>query len=155
MHRTFQHILDPLQEAMRETFETLAFSEISDWKVTDTGPDTSPSCLGAAIALYHPLHCRLALLLNRDQVLEFVEIAYGPEIAASAGENGILQDSICELVNTIAGRFASALAQPDLPIALGIPETANETTILLEQCSNSKWIRFSLDGIPARCVLGG
>ena len=122
MDNSLPLILSTLREKVRETFETLTFSEVSSWEISSNIPDSTDSWIGAAIDIHQPICFRFMLLLDIDQCREFVETAYGPEIIDDPACEGILKDYVGELVNTIAGRLAASLTPPDGIIELGLPQ---------------------------------
>jgi hypothetical protein len=141
-------ILRSLPEAVQETFETLAFAEISDWTIIGNFPDTL-SVLGASISILQPFSGRLTLLLNPVQVRGLVETVYGLEVFASPEEDPVLlQDYVNELVNTIAGRLAASLAG-DIAINLGLPEPCAQDPDPSGTDHPRTRVRFSIEGVPA------
>jgi hypothetical protein len=149
----FLTVLGLLRQAVQETFEILTFSEVDEWKVADSTISFPETCLGAAIAILRPLPCRFTLFLDREQVREFVETAYGPEVAQTADETGLLRDYVGELTNTIAGRFVASLTTKKDRIALGLPRGIEESAFIYEQTKCRTAISFVLEGIPAWCAL--
>ncbi len=141
--------LDTLRETVRETFETIAFSEISSWEVVPDVPDSMNAWIGAAIDICQPVHCRYTLLIDREQCREFMETAYDPEISEDPAFEGILADYVGELVNTIAGRFAASLAQPGGDIELGLPQSCG----IPPAAENMTVVTFLLEDTVARCYL--
>lgn len=143
-----ESVITALRNAIQETFETLTFSEVSEWSTRK--PDLSPAepRIGSAIEIRTPIHARFTLLLNHSQCLEFVDTAYGPDVAESASESGILQDYINELVNTIAGRFAASLVQNNGQLLLGLPHAIDDT-----QPTPQNLFAFTIDGITSLCSL--
>ena len=142
-------VLETLHETARETFEILAFSEMSCWEIASTGPDSNDSWIGAAIDIHQPFSCRFSLLLNRKQCRQFVETAYGPEISDVPAIDCIFADYMGELANTIAGRLAAAFAQPDGKIVVGLPQPCGTPSADEKQTA----VSFLLEDTAAWCFL--
>lgn len=149
MDKSLPQALDTLRETVRETFETIAFSEISSWEAVTDNPDSPDAWIGAAIDICQPLHCRFTLLIDREQCREFVETAYDPEISEDPAFEIILADYVGELVNTIAGRFAASLAQQDGDIELGLPKSCG----IPSAPENTTNVTFLLEDTAAWCFL--
>jgi hypothetical protein len=142
-------LFDMLSGAVGETFETLTFSEIADWRILESRPLEVENSIGSGIRLRQPVKGLFALFLNRDQCRMFVETVYGPEILQGSEESGILNDFLGELVNTIAGRFAATNASESGQIHLGLPKTVRQEDIP----SGAVFSAFELDGVSAFCCL--
>lgn len=145
MSEPFPELLVTLHETVRETFETLTFSEISSWEVTENWPDPTASWIGATIEIKQPFNYSVTLLIDHAQCQEFVETVYGSEITENPDIERILNDYVCELINTIAGRLAAALTYEDGKIELGLPIPNGEPS----PADNQTVITFLLEGNEA------
>ncbi len=149
MDIVLMRFFSPLFEAVRETFETFAFCECSDWRILESRPPDMEEVIGAGIRLLHPIHGQFALFLKSRQCRTIVETLYDREIMESDDASEILDDFLRELVNTIAGRFAAANAEVSGTVHLGLPETIHPEDV----SSAAVYIAFDLEGVTAHCRL--
>lgn len=149
-------ILNSLRESVRETFETLTFSEVSEWEVSDTFPGREEAGIGSVIDLHEPSRGRFAILLNREQCRRFIETAYGPEIEENAEEGDVLlQDYVNEIANTIAGRFAASLSSKAARTVIGLPKPFTGNDAAPGPAGQNVCVRFLIEDEPAWCFLTG
>lgn len=143
-------ILESLRHSVRETFETLSFSEITGWEpAAGLPPLDDESSIGAAIEMRSPRRGRFMILLNRVQCAGFVETACGPEMSG----DGMVQDYVNEIANTIVGRFVTALSPGGGPGMIGLPEGLDEGRVPRAIRRTDVSVRFLVEGVPAWCLL--
>ncbi len=142
-----------LHDAVRDTFETVAFSEVTDWKISRNGTGNMSNCIASGVLLRKPVHGRFALYLDRIQCRELVETVYGPEILEQGDGEEICADFLNELVNTVAGRFVVALSSGVGEMELGLPAPIPEGTVEAGPGDGGIIAVFSLEGVPAACLL--
>lgn len=115
-----------LQETVRESFELLAFAEVTDWEEPGSRPVEMDGYIGARIQIRKPVSGMLSLFLDRESCAGLAGAVGGEVFSDSSRETEILRDFMNELVNTIAGRFAAALAGEAKMTGLGLPAAIEE-----------------------------
>lgn len=148
-------LVDMLRNAVTESFETLAFADVTEWRGIDSVPVDLGECIGACIKVRRPISGLLALFLAREQCAEFVGAVNGADSSVYMTETELLDDFMKELVNTIAGRFATAVAGETGVAGLGSPSITGEWEIERGSCDRQRLIGFAVDGSPALFVVEG
>lgn len=100
-----------------EIMENTAFTEVMP---VEAAPEYGPEARGASLLVHDPIQGEFQLIME-DSLLKYLAgIVYG----AMPGELTELseRDFLDELLNTIAGRFLSAILPADKSFILGIPE---------------------------------
>lgn len=120
---------DAMDRAMSETFEGMTFCEVvreapkpDDPEAKGNpdlfeGEDAAP--VWARIAVRSPAAGTLLLAVDESFARRLEERVTGAE----SGDEADRLDSLAEVLNALAGRWASRLAPPSQPIVLGLPET--------------------------------
>ena len=138
-----------LQDAVRESVETLAFAEVGGWEERGTDAVEMEACIGARIQVKKPLPVVLSLFLGRRQCTELMGTVNGGAFFEDDGGEELLDDFMTELVNTVAGRFSASLAGETKVAGLGLPEPIRDWEMALGECDRKRKIVFTIDDQPA------
>jgi CheY-specific phosphatase CheX len=142
-----------IRTSISQTFETLSFSEITEWEILDRLPDTLDHPIGSSIGIRQPVKGTVEIILGLSHCSELIEAVHGPE---AAGTEGMLADFMNELANTIAGRLASTLTEHGGKIRIELPVPVDESTAPASRHSSKKELvlRFMVDDKPGFCIIG-
>jgi len=143
-------IIKAMENAVAESFETFAFSEITSKLIEDTFPDLKDNSIGASIDIIQPLEACLSLIFSKTYAQEINDLLYGEDL-----NKGLLSDLIAEFANTVAGRFAAALSHNKEKIELGLPVSAEGVFLKSENkaLENTVVITFDIDDQKVVCCL--
>lgn len=111
--------LDAIQEAVEESVENMAFM------IIDTDLDGMRDCEGDAVitAVLEVLTPRcgwMRLSMPRGTAVEIARTLY--RVMGAELSDAVLDDVVCELLNTIAGRVMKRLLPAECAFSLGFPE---------------------------------
>ena len=143
-------IIDALDKAVSELFETITFSEVTGKLIEDTFPDLKDYSIGASIEIIRPIKAHLSLVLNKTHVQEIYDSVYGDD-----QDDDILSDLVAEFTNTIAGRFAAAIIRKKESVELGLPVTMEGIFQATENeaLENTVVITFDIEDQHVVCCL--
>lgn len=100
-----------------EIIENTAFTEVMP---SETIPQYDLAACGASLLVHDPVQGEFQLIMENSLLKYLSSIVYG-SLAGELNEQSE-GDFLDELLNTIAGRFLSAILPEDKSFTLGIPE---------------------------------
>ncbi len=100
-----------------EIIENTAFTEVMP---SEAPPPYDLAARGASLLVHDPVQGEFQLIMENSLLKYLASIVYGP-MAGALNEQSE-GDFLDELLNTIAGRFLSAILPEDKSFTLGIPE---------------------------------
>lgn len=100
-----------------EIIENTAFTEAMP---IEAAPQYDLAARGASLLVHDPVQGEFQLIMENSLLKYLASIVYGP--TASEVTEQSEGDFLDELLNTIAGRFLSAILPDDKSFTLGIPE---------------------------------
>lgn len=150
-----ESVIAEFRGAVASTFETLAFSEVTEWSALDVPPSAPGDLIGSSIGIRQPVRGSLGLFLDLAQCCELVGNIYGIDADPSEGRSPVLVDFMNEMANTIAGRLAANLAEDGGKIRLELPFPIDDPVAALSVAPDSSRMimRFLLDMRPGYCCL--
>ncbi|MFH1019631.1 MAG: hypothetical protein V1782_03300 [Pseudomonadota bacterium] len=107
-------IIAPL---ISEIIEETAFTEVMP---SEVAPPYDLQARGASLLVHDPVQGEFQLIMENSLLKYLTGIVYGPMPGEVTEQNE--GDFLDELLNTIAGRFLSAILPVDKSFTLGIPE---------------------------------
>ncbi len=150
MNLDSSEIIDALDKAVSELFETIAYSEVTGKLIEDTFPDLKDYSIGASIDIIRSVNAHLSLLLSKTYAQEIYDTVYGDD-----QDDDILSDLVAEFTNTIAGRFAAAIIHKKKSIEIGLPVTMEGMFQATENkaLEDTIVINFDIDDQQVICCL--
>ncbi len=147
--------IDEFRNAVTSTFETLAFSEVTEWSTLDAPPVVPGDLIGSSIGIRQPVKGSLGLFLDLAQCCELVGNIYGIDADPAEGKSPVLVDFMNEMANTIAGRIAANLAEDGGKIRLELPSPIDDPVQSLSVAPDSTRMvmRFLIDMHPGYCYV--
>lgn len=121
MDITAQATVDAFIGAFEETFEGIAFAQILARTPLEELPPADEGEIATIIDLTAPMSARFFLAITRDHAMECFSSVYTGVDLEEIGDE-MLQDFVCELTNTAAGHFSSAVAPEKKDMVIGLPE---------------------------------
>jgi hypothetical protein len=118
-----------------ETFENMTFMEVFSRPSEDQNPILLEP-VGKLLPVLEPLAGNFWLFLPKELLIGIAENVYVME--TDEIEQQILQDTLAELLNTIAGKIMQEALSEDQLFSLGLPEPAEEVSIKPDETLN-KW----------------
>lgn len=106
-------------EAVKDTFETMAFMEVTPMDEENRLEMEEP--LWATIEIMEPVQGRFTLVIPNALAEEITETLFISDTESPIAENLAL-DTLAELVNTIAGRLMSDQVNLEHTLSIGLPE---------------------------------
>jgi hypothetical protein len=142
-----------LNNAMAETFETLAFSEVLGFEKLEKPPSPPEDIVGSSVEIQKPVKANLSLFMSRDHLKELIERVYGNEVVSPGGDSEAFEnDFLNELVNTIGGRFGDSLRKRGKLVKLGLPFiVAAFPASGGDNLSASAWLSFAVEDRKVFC----
>ncbi len=137
-------VLETLGEAVAASLEGLAFVDVEEWKISDDFSLWNGKGYHVYLDIDAPLTLRLHLLLDPELTREIVATILVEEPESVPPD--LIADTLGEILNTLAGRFAGELQEYEPVIGLptcrwveGIPDSLrkNDEKITI--------VRFKLD----------
>lgn len=106
-----------LAQVISEIIESTAFTEVM---AAERDPRYDPDARIASLLVHDPVQGEFKLVMESALLKYLTSIVYGS--VSSAVTEQTEADLLDELLNTIAGRFLSAILPADKSLSLGIPE---------------------------------
>lgn len=140
-------IEEALTQATAGAIENLAFREVRQPDDDDPGCPVYPA-LRAAIPILEPEEGRFVLDIPPALAAELTGIIHG---LADAPDEALLNDTLAEVANTVAGRFMAAITPPGSAFRLGLPDvsTVNEggpAGVAITLCIEEVCFHVQVDG---------
>ena len=117
---------DPLEkwdglmfQAVSESIEDMAFMEVLPNKDASGPTGLSGDVIRASLPVQDPVQGEFVICLNKDLLINIAETVYGPMVDELRDQN--LFDLLGEILNTVVGRFMSAIVPGDRTFRLGLP----------------------------------
>ncbi|PLX84979.1 MAG: hypothetical protein C0617_05865 [Desulfuromonas sp.] len=139
---------EALVRSVTETLENMVFAEINPSEEKAWAASADPA-LWASLPLLVPLYGNLWLGMPRSLLVRVVTMAYAlPEEELA---DRMLNDTLAEILNTLAGRLLNLLVPAHQTFRLGLPETGKAPGTSSEETLRH-WY-FALEDDPF-CVVG-
>ncbi|MCP4723435.1 MAG: chemotaxis protein CheX [bacterium] len=121
-------ILEALENAVSEAFETMAFAEVMGKEELNELPGWIDNSIWASMAIENPIKTTCHFIVQKEQAMGMVEL-----IAETDDEEELeklMYDTASEYINTIGGRLGLALLPEGEKVIVGLPEIVelNEET---------------------------
>ena len=116
---------ETLSLAVAETLEALAFMEVlpgEDAEADDSGHCASENALWAGIDILEPCSMRIVICVPEMLAREIVAELFALDSPDSV-EHEMINDTMAEIINTIAGRVMTSMLGDEQTLVLGLPET--------------------------------
>jgi len=130
-----------VRKAIMETFEEMAFMEVYSHPAEAEAKTESPADLQEVyLDVLEPLKGTFRLALPKALLAGIAENVFA--IPAEELNEQIFQDTLAELLNTIAGQILQEVLTKEQTFALGLPQ--KEKAALETSCSEKTW-RFQTE----------
>ena len=139
-----------LQSAVTETIENMAFMEVLLNPDAQWDPASEATLIGRQ-QMVEPLQCEMQLIIPNKLIGSITDVVHS--LSDSEFKDDILQDVLAEILNTIAGRFFSAILPDEQAFQMGLP-TVNTEKDAESELQKREW-RFFVEGQPFIVVLKG
>ncbi len=137
-------------EAVRETFENMAFVEVAE-QSEEIGFDIPTERDWVSILIHNPLQGELRLALPKNLLTTMTADMFSIDIADV--EEVQRQDILSEILNTLAGLFMTKLLPNDQTYQLGLPEYGEGP--IPESDEESLVWNLQIEGSPLLLVANG
>lgn len=105
-----------VQSVVTEAIESLAFMEA---ELVDEPGESDADSLGVSLLVHDPVQGEFQLVMPYQLIDQIAETVYGPMMEEITDQKKF--DLIAEILNTVAGRFLSAILPEDESFKLGVP----------------------------------
>lgn len=140
-----------LQMIIQDTFETLTFSEVTNWRKLEDKPLNIHNRVCCGIHLIQPICGNLYLSIDRDHCLDMVNSARVDEMPDEAEK--LLNDFSGELLNIIAGRLEAEFADTIDEVRIGLPTFNESWSDIVVKKSDSIIYAFNVNESLCYCQL--
>lgn len=137
-------------EAVRETFETMAFVEVAE-QSDEVGITIPTEEIWVSILINNPLQGELRLALPQNLLTTMTADMFS--IDSAEVEENQRHDILAEILNTLAGVFMTKLIPDDQTYQLGLPERG-EGPIPENEEESLVW-NLQIEGSPLLLVANG
>jgi len=137
-----------LEQVISEIMENTAFTEVIP---ADRTPQYTPETRGVSLLVHDPVQGEFKLVMENSLLKHLTSIVYGS--VSSVVTEQTEADLLDELLNTIAGRFLSAILPVDKSFSLGIPENSNGSLLLTDSYAISR--SFIIEGMYFTLAIRG
>lgn len=146
---------EALDDAVRRTFEEIAFAETFVIDTGDMTPDMETmlqcfaqeeECLNVAIDLLSPVTGRLVVRACQNLITSLIEMVLGPEGVEADDE--AKADFLAEMLNTLAGAFMARICPGEKTFDIGLPEMVENPP---ETFSHERF--YSVNAMPLKIIL--
>jgi len=142
MFINFDKYKKSIENAVSETMETLAFSEVTGTKIIDDIPKSLENPLAAKIEITEPIKMDVIIALNYEYASSLLGTVLGNEKISDDEEK--VKDFVMELANGIAGNFAININNENKETEVGLPVIIKK--INKNEINNEKvYFDFSLE----------
>ena len=112
-----------LQQAVADTFENMAFQEMTPVPVNPMPAPVLRSFRQASMSVFVPVQGTLVITLSPAMLKAVTANVYG--IDNEEVEPQMEADTLAEVLNTISGSWMRSITDVDQPYELGLPDTAS------------------------------
>jgi CheY-specific phosphatase CheX len=112
-----------LWEAVSKVFENMAFEEVDPVENNSQYQESSPKKLWAVLPILQPVSGEIFTCMSSKCAQQITENIYGLQCQDSEVAQNAVLDALAEILNTIGGRFMSALLPSNQGFELGFPTT--------------------------------
>lgn len=139
----YEKLKELLETSVSETIENIAFMEVTPSDSSDIFL-TDEEIITTSLMVCSPVECNFKLSMPKNLLIEITQTIYSPvdNIDNKIIDNKILDDTLSEILNTIAGRFLNKVLPENQEFKLGVPEIIEE--FVLEE--NERRYNFNIEG---------
>jgi CheY-specific phosphatase CheX len=137
-------------DAVRRTFENMAFVEVSE-QTEEVDQQVPTEAVWVSILINDPVQGEVRLAIPKTLLVEMTANMFGIEAAEVKEEQ--TRDIIAESLNTLAGLFMTNLLPDDQTYQLGLPEHGEGAIPEIEEGS-IVW-NLQIEGAPLLLVASG
>lgn len=128
--------------ALGETLESMAFVAIEEATV-DEAENIKQPMLGSNLLILEPELLEMRLDVSRELLYQIGETMYTME--REELNEQLINDLLAEILNTLAGRFMTAIIPPEIDFTLSLPELADADE---EECTSEFKFYYIAEELP-------
>ncbi|MFC1564193.1 chemotaxis protein CheX [candidate division KSB1 bacterium] len=146
-------LMEALESAVVEAFETMAFAEVMGNEELDRLPEWISGSVWTYISVDNPVGTVLHFAVKKEHALNMVEVVAETEDEEELKE--LMKDTVSEYINTIGGRFGTALLPEGEKVIVGLPEIAEVNEEFKEKIAGklNLIISFNVEEQDVLCCL--
>ncbi|MEJ2635077.1 MAG: chemotaxis protein CheX [Calditrichia bacterium] len=155
MDYDIQEMKIPLQEAVTEVFEGMAFAEVEKCEEIDKLPDLTSNDYYATLSITQPFSAGLNLVVDQNFLEEILQTTI--DANSPSDFEKMAKDLISESANTIAGCFLNKYLPPEQEFEIGIPASGkmSEKPVLTTGGKKEVIFSFTVEFKTIYCILSG
>jgi len=143
MKKSMDLLESALTTAISKTMESMTFEEVEVVLEDTRYPEDESNYCWSTLPVLSPVNGALILEISLENAEPLIKNVYG-EVSEEIINEASINDLLAEILNTIAGRFMSALLPSDQEFELGLPKTGRGSLTEPERKVTS--ISFSVGG---------